>query len=397
MRLDTQEISMLLGSLYDAAANPNQWTPFLRSLAQATRAQSAGLVLRDEERNFHTISHSWEMDPELCRLYERHYHSVDVWAQRGRSYATGAVLASESLCPLAELRSTEVYNDLMVPSHIEHGLFAMVQSDGVSLNSVSLFRPPSLPEFGVRELEFLQFLSPHLERAFKLYLQFSEMKAASAGFETALDMLSTGLIFFGTKGNVVLMNRSAMACVAERDGLLATREALRAERSAESALLEKTISQAASALNGNALSAGGTVMISRRSRPPLQIQISPIRNSVIQTSQPIAAVAFVNDSLRQHRPTQEVLRVLFGLTPAECRVALLLGDGHAPRKIANMVGVTDSTVRSQIKSIFSKTGVRRQGELIRLLLNNSGSSMNPNASQVTASGRPSRRQTGVSG
>jgi len=58
----------------------------------------------------------------------------------------------------------------------------------------------------------------------------------------------------------------------------------------------------------------------------------------------------------------------YGLTPAECRVALLLGDGHAPRKIAEMVGVTDNTVRSQIKSIFSKTGVKRQGELIRLLL-----------------------------
>ena len=120
-------------------------------------------------------------------------------------------------------------------------------------------------------------------------------------------------------------------------------------------------------------------MVSRRSRPPLQIQISPIRNSVIQTSQPIAAVAFVSDPLRQHRPSQEILRALYGLTPAECRVALLLGDGHAPRKIANMVGVTDNTVRSQIKSIFSKTGVRRQGELIRLLLANSTPTFNAKA------------------
>ena len=30
---------------------------------------------------------------------------------------------------------------------------------------------------------------------------------------------------------------------------------------------------------------------------------------------------------------------------------LLLGDGHAPRKIAEMVGVSDNSVRSQIKSI----------------------------------------------
>ena len=178
--------------------------------------------------------------------------------------------------------------------------------------------------------------------------------------------LTSSVIFFGAKGEVVLMNRSALASASERDGLLATRGGLRTERLAESASLEKTIRQAASTLNGKGFSAGGTVMISRRARPPLQIQISPIRNSVMQTPQPIAAVAFVNDPLRRYRPTQEVLRMLYGLTPAECRVALLLGDGHAPRKIANMLGVTDNTVRSQLKSIFSKTGVRRQGELIRL-------------------------------
>ena len=45
----------------------------------------------------------------------------------------------------------------------------------------------------------------------------------------------------------------------------------------------------------------------------------------------------------------------------------LVADGHTPREIADKVGVTDNTVRSQIKSIFSKTGVKRQGELIRLL------------------------------
>jgi DNA-binding CsgD family transcriptional regulator len=168
------------------------------------------------------------------------------------------------------------------------------------------------------------------------------------------------------------MNRIARAVVAERDGLLATRDGLRAGRLDESTALEKAILQAVSTSNGDGFAAGGAVLVSRRARSPLQIQISPIRNSVVQTSQPIAAVAFVTDPLRRQRPAQEVLRALYGLTPAECRVALLLGDGHAPGKIAGMVGVTDNTVRSQIKSIFSKTGVKRQGELIRLLLSNSG-------------------------
>jgi hypothetical protein len=47
---------------------------------------------------------------------------------------------------------------------------------------------------------------------------------------------------------------------------------------------------------------------------------------------------------------------------------LLLGVGHALRQIANAVGVTENTVRSQIKSVFSKAGVKRQSELIWLLL-----------------------------
>jgi DNA-binding CsgD family transcriptional regulator len=55
---------------------------------------------------------------------------------------------------------------------------------------------------------------------------------------------------------------------------------------------------------------------------------------------------------------------------AEIRLALLLGDGHAPRQIAHTVGVTENNVRSEIKSIFSKTGVRRQSNLARLLLSN---------------------------
>ncbi len=189
-----------------------------------------------------------------------------------------------------------------------------------------------------------------------------------------MDRHPTGIVFLGTDGQVVLMNRAASAFVSERDGLLANRDGLRAERAAESALLQKAIQQAASTSNGNGLSAGGTVLVSRRARSPLQIVVSPLRNSAI-ASQAVAAIAFVTDPLQRQRPTQDVLRARFGLTPAECRVALLSSDGHAPRKIANMIGVTDHTVRSQIKSIFSKTGVKRQGELIRLLLNHSAAAI----------------------
>jgi len=172
-------------------------------------------------------------------------------------------------------------------------------------------------------------------------------KTYSAGLEIALDVFPMGIVFLEPKGKVVFMNRSAAALVAERDGLIASRAGLRAKVQAESDLLAKAILDACSTSVSKGLSAGGTVFVSRRARPPLQIEVSPIRNSAIQASQRISAVGFVSDPLQRRGPPQELLRALYGVTPAECRVAVLLADGHAPRKIATIVGVTDNAVRSQ--------------------------------------------------
>ena len=286
----------------------------------------------------------------------------------------GYIGVSQSFCPLAELKKTETYHDLFVPSGIEHGIFALMKWDKAVVTALSLYRDQARTEFTDSDLLLFRFLSPHLQRAVKQHFYFSALRSQSEEIQEALDMSSTGVVFLGEKGEIVLMNKSASALFSERDGLLATRDGIRAERPAESAMLTKAIQQASST-NGNGFAIGGTVLISRRTRTPLQIVISPIRNSAvsaISTGQRFVAVAFVTDPSRTPRPTQDILRARFGLTPAECRVALLLSDGHAPRKIANMIGVADNTVRSQIKSIFSKTGVRRQRELIRLLLNNPG-------------------------
>lgn len=367
-----QELSHLLGTLYDAAADPNLWTPFLRQLAEVTSATSAGLVMLNFGQNVFTMSRSWMVDPEATRLYQEHYGSIDVWAQRALAKRSATACTSEELCPLSELRKTEVYNDYMVQFNFEHAMFVLAANTGSRLASVSLYRDSSRPKFTTSDLDTLSLLTPHVERAFRLHFKFSELKAQSEGLERAVEMLPVGMIFLGANGNVAFMNRSASSLVAERDGLLATSEGLRAEQPAESCLLEKAIREACATLRGKGLSAGGTVMISRRARPPLQVQISPINSSVIGTSETIAAVAFINDPTRRQRPAQQVLQVLYGLTPAECRVALLLSDGRSPREISQTIGVSFHTVRSQMKSIFARTGVRRQSELVRLLLNNSG-------------------------
>lgn len=61
---------------------------------------------------------------------------------------------------------------------------------------------------------------------------------------------------------------------------------------------------------------------------------------------------------------RERLRRLFGLSEAEAQIAVQLACGANLKNIAAARGVSLDTVRTQVRSIFHKTGLHRQGELI---------------------------------
>ncbi len=56
------------------------------------------------------------------------------------------------------------------------------------------------------------------------------------------------------------------------------------------------------------------------------------------------------------------------MTAAQARVAVLLSEGLRLNEIAARTRVQVNTVRAHLKEIYAKTGTRRQGELVRLLL-----------------------------
>jgi DNA-binding CsgD family transcriptional regulator len=58
---------------------------------------------------------------------------------------------------------------------------------------------------------------------------------------------------------------------------------------------------------------------------------------------------------------------LFGLSPAEARVAGLIGDARTIADTARILRTSPGTVRNQLKSIFAKIGVSRQAELVAVL------------------------------
>ncbi|MDQ3776088.1 MAG: helix-turn-helix transcriptional regulator [Pseudomonadota bacterium] len=83
----------------------------------------------------------------------------------------------------------------------------------------------------------------------------------------------------------------------------------------------------------------------------------------------IQAVAWlqITDPAEAPRDLTETLRRLYGLTAAESRLVAALARGDTPKAAAQRFHVTDNTIRTQLKSVLAKTGVRRQVELVLLV------------------------------
>lgn len=59
----------------------------------------------------------------------------------------------------------------------------------------------------------------------------------------------------------------------------------------------------------------------------------------------------------------ELLRQVFGLSPAEADIAVRLARGESREAVAALRGVSLETVRSQVKALFAKLDIGREGEL----------------------------------
>ena len=82
---------------------------------------------------------------------------------------------------------------------------------------------------------------------------------------------------------------------------------------------------------------------------------------------------FITDPEAQSEAPAEVLQSLYGLTPAEAKLAALLAQGKSLTEAATELHVTQNTARTHLKHIFQKTGVNRQSELVKLILNSPAS------------------------
>lgn len=377
-------LSALIDLIYQGATAPSRWTQdILPATAEYIGAATCALFtpfLMPQHGGFAFIH---GMSQEQMDLYVTKYQNIDIQSQTAVSKGLifeGSVILDTDIMPREELFNTNYYKNYLAREDMSQALISVIFGpDSASLTPVagfSFFRRLAAPSFTRHECDRVRLLLPHLSRALAVMHKLRAAELTVATSHAALDRLPGGVALFDAAGQVTFINRAARCMLEESDGLRL--KALPGSISlgqilANDALANRALTVALqTALSRDVFGTdhfSDQVLVPRTSgEHAYAVQYSSLGTCKEPGVNCDAAIAFISDGARRIDINPSVLVSNYGLTPAEARVAIALLECNSAPEVADYLGTSVNTVRTQIKQIYAKLGVDTRARFVKLMM-----------------------------
>ncbi len=380
-RLVNRDYDSLVRLIYQGALEQPPWHSALPALREIMDAQVVSLVLRPPSVGDRGIilnsvrpepgrpeSSAPLADPNDWEVtaYREQFFSLDPFI----NLPPDQIISLDDLVPDDELVNSDYYLYYLQPTQLFRILGVDTgQPDGL-LARLRFSRRREETPFSERDRGLLSLITPHLRQALEIYARLNRMTSERDIYAGAVDQLSVATIILDDKGRVLNTNAMASALLKDGDGLSLRGKHLHIEGRNTDRELQCALSSVIRAQQAGETALVKALRVPRpRGRTPLGLVIRPVPVSEWEEGQagPCAAV-FISDPDQRDCASQQTLGQLFGLTPAEANVAILLARGLSLAEASEAQNISPHTARAQLKSIFAKTGVSRQAELVRMII-----------------------------
>ena len=205
---------------------------------------------------------------------------------------------------------------------------------------------------------------------FQLWQHNRVLQQRAQSLELVLDHTAIGLVMIDRNSHIVFANHMANEILSAADGIGRSNGMLRAVNLADGVNLQAAISHAIA--GDDAASTRGQVKVpllafARRKGPPLVAAFLPAASPGVEEGDVAAIMYLVDPQIDTGKMLSPLCR-LYGLSPVETALVCHVAAGETIASAAQQMHVKEPTARSYLKSIFIKTGTRRQTELVVLML-----------------------------
>jgi DNA-binding CsgD family transcriptional regulator len=364
----------LLDLVYGAVADPNQWPEVLTRVSDHVGALG-GMLIYNAPPGARSLLILGRLSEERSVIYREHY-AWNPWTYAMARVPFGRAVSANSLLESRTISKTAFYADVLAPQGIVDAINishrAMAQDGGVGGIGFNLStRGADQAKEGIRRL---QRLTAHLCRAVDATLKLGHLADGTRQLARVLQLMPNPALLLDGKGRITLANPAAESLLRTKDGLALDRDGglrLAAALPRETAALSRALAQALAVASGTGTELGEPLRLTRPSGAApllvLPVPLPPPAFALWEMLEQARVLVLIVDPSAHSRATAASIEATFGLTPAEARVAVLIGSGLSGPETAAMLGISRSTVKTHLKRCFEKTGVHSQVGLARIL------------------------------
>jgi len=354
--------TLVINSIYENIGDPQAMAHTIQKLVAYNDSMAS-------QFGFIDLSGRWVqasvvgVDPAGLELYMRHHVTSDprtTFALRhpGKFFTDGQMVENVSAfesSALVELLDRFECRFMM-------GAYFAVSHD--YFGGLSLMRPRRQKQYAVEHLRKASSVLPHLKRAMGLHVRLGRLESQETALERLVDRLSTPVLLVDAAGTIRYANAAGhkelrqASLLVLKNGRVEPRNVRQTPPFAQllaAAVFEES-NYTVMRLHGDNGHMAVLTAYSLRGLPGL-----------VGMPQ-AAAVVFVTYPDMGERVDALRLQMVYGLTPAETRLVEHLARGENLADIAEKLRLSRETLKSQLRSLFAKTGTNRQAELVAVLL-----------------------------
>jgi len=368
--LSFEDLSELLGLIYQGPMEPVPWGRALEQVRRHLRAEYVTLILRSpgsDKLGLMVHASDRGIVHEAEGSYNSYYYALDpfVGLPSDRVVTIDERLGSRAWC------NSELYQQFLKPSDLRYILGADIRTDDGVQCRFRVCRNHESSDFSETDKAFCGVLLPHLQRAVSLHSRMDMVESERAVYASAMDRMLVGMAILDETGAVIKTNTAADQILAAKDSICMVRGRLDVNNPLENRKFQLLLRRAVQGHFGATQAVTEAMSITRNSssgRLGVLFRSISLSEWAEDNKRRPACVVFIRDPERKSQAPQEVVRKLFDFTPAETELALQLTNGLALDEAAEELGISKNTARAHLRAIFVKTGVTRQAELVRTLL-----------------------------
>ena len=327
----------------------------------------------------------------LTTFDELYFATDNPWIRMTqRLHRPGVVRTNERLDVVVQehgaLYRSAYYNDWMRPHGFKYTIGNTLVAEAGLVANITLFRAPDMKTFGDAEVRTFAALSKHMTRALQMALRLERPESTPSTI-ALFENLPQPVAVIDAERRLAYANRAMESLLRARRGLcLRHHELVATADGAQPALLAYTAGAASTPASAAAGASPLTLPDGRGGHVTLRAVPLVGRMGASSPARP-SLLLMVTQHASDEPVSPAALRGVHGCTASEARLAQLVAKGQGLRDAAREMGLTYETARAYLKSVFQKTGVHTQAQLVTLLLTGT------RASDEETPSRPRRAQS----